>query len=267
MPTVLSLSRPWGKLTYQSYGGGQVLLLLHTIGRNSRDFAPIVSLLSKNLRCICVDLCGHGESTVPRQSVTLRTMARDIIALIEENYLGKCALAGHGMGGMVALEVLRQRPDLAGKVILLDTFLPVTLRQSLYGEEIIPIFDFARLQEFRRTLARWVVAIREDLLIIANTYTAQELMRESLREVLFLYGDRGLPRPDRTALQIPARQNFIVHWLNHGTHFFPLEQPTETARILQTFINDNSTDFSAPPPDEPDRDLPPPSLGELLLIH
>lgn len=263
----LFLARPWGQLAYHSDGGGKTILLLHTIGRNSGDFREIVQLLRNAARCIRVDLCGHGQSDVPRKTVTLRTLARDIIALLEENYLGRCALAGHGTGGMVALEVLRQRPDLAGRVILLDTFLPVTLRHFLYGEEIIPLYDFQRLQEFRRTLARWAVAIREDLLIVANAYEATEIKRDSLRDILFAYGDRGRERPTREALQLPERHNFTLHWLRDASHFFPLERPRETAQIIRRFLLDESDDLSAPPQEPEDDDLPPPSLGELMLYR
>lgn len=259
-------SRPWGQMSFIHTGGGKPVVFLHSAGRNGLDFTGLFPWLSDARRCLAPDFCGHGQSTLPRQTVTLHTFARDLEDWISEQYLGKCDLVGHGTGGMIALELLKRKPEVVGKVVLLDTFLPESRRLDLFGEDLVPEFNRTRLLQFRQTLARWTMAYWEDFLITARAFTGRNFLAATMRELLFLNADRHrADLPGIPGLGLPQRPNILLHWFPAAGHFFPLDEPDEAGRLLRRYLVEDSTDFDAPPPDDEPEDRPPPTLSELMM--
>ncbi len=261
--------RPWGRMSFLHCGGGPAVVFLHSAGRSAADFAGLFPWLSDVRRCLAPDLCGHGESDLPRHTVNVNTLARDIYDWIIEQYLGRCALVGHGIGGVIALELLRRYPESVGKIVLLDTFLPDGRRNELFDEDLVPEYNRARLLQFRQTLSRWPVAYWEDFLRTARAYSGRDFLRETTREILFVNADRrrtGLP--DGPAIGLPRRPNIHLHWLAAPGHYFPVDAPDEAGHILRRYLVDETTDFSPEPPGNalgPDDNTPPPTLSELMM--
>ena len=68
-----------------------------------------------------VDLRGHGESSrATLESYDAKSYAADIAALIESEIGRPALVVGHSLGGVVAAELARSRPDLVIAVFLED---------------------------------------------------------------------------------------------------------------------------------------------------
>jgi pimeloyl-ACP methyl ester carboxylesterase len=69
-------------------------------------------------RTVFYDLRGHGVSQ-PRgeKDFTIKTLADDLLEVIEACKLNEVVIVGHSIGGMVALELCHLRPDLMGSTI------------------------------------------------------------------------------------------------------------------------------------------------------
>lgn len=65
-----------------------------------------------SVRCVLVDVRGHGRSThVAPSECTVRGAADDVLAVIAERAAtGPLVVMGHSMGGMIALNLLRRAP-------------------------------------------------------------------------------------------------------------------------------------------------------------
>ena len=85
------------------------LLVLPGLLENADGFAPVIEGLGARAACSVADLT---------RSDTIAALARDALAQAPE---GRFALAGHSMGGYVALEVMRQAPERVERLALLDT--------------------------------------------------------------------------------------------------------------------------------------------------
>jgi pimeloyl-ACP methyl ester carboxylesterase len=107
-------------LRYLDYGAGPVLLLLHGLGCCWQWWLEVLPALGLQRRVIAVDLPGFGHSDVLPSPGAMTTHADGMAALIEQLGLADVAVAGHSMGGLVALELGRRRPDLVGRVILVN---------------------------------------------------------------------------------------------------------------------------------------------------
>lgn len=262
-------ARPWGRMSFLQCGGGEPIVFLHSAGRSALDFSALLPTLSNSRRCLAPDLCGHGESDLPHREVTVYSLAEDVRDWLGGQYLGRCALVGHGIGGVIALELLRQFPEVVGKIVLLDTFLPDGRRQELFDEDLVPEYNRARLLQFRQTLARWPVAYWEAFLLSARGYSGRDFLRQTMREILFVNAARRRPNPPTAAgLGLPRRDNLLLHWLDAAGHYFPQDEPAATGHILHRYLIEDSTDFSPAPPGSargPDDDATPPTLSELML--
>lgn len=82
-------------------GGPEVLVLLHGGALSAHSFDLLAMAIGAEVRCIALDLRGHGESSwAERYSV--EEWADDLTALIDWLGLGRIHLAGMSLGGCIA---------------------------------------------------------------------------------------------------------------------------------------------------------------------
>ena len=108
------------KIYYEITGTGQPLILLHGGFGNTEMFMPARAALTKNYKVIAVDLQGHGRTADIDRPIVPDSMANDIAALIKELNLGKTNIAGYSLGGVVALRLAIQHPELLQNVVLVS---------------------------------------------------------------------------------------------------------------------------------------------------
>jgi pimeloyl-ACP methyl ester carboxylesterase len=110
---------------FSALGAGPTVLMLHGAAGGYRSFAPQVErYASEGFRAVAWDMPGYGLSA-PVEPYGVRGLAQSCIRLIEALQAPDAsaaqrtvALIGHGLGGMVAQEVVMRRPDLVGRLVL-----------------------------------------------------------------------------------------------------------------------------------------------------
>ena len=112
----MELNTPNGILYYEETGSGQPLILLHGNGEDHRIFDAAVPLLADRFRVIAVDSRGHGQS-FPVSEYHYTDMAEDIRLLSDSLGLEKPLICGFSDGGILALLLAAQYPDLLGGII------------------------------------------------------------------------------------------------------------------------------------------------------
>ncbi|MER7487494.1 alpha/beta fold hydrolase [Streptomyces sp. NPDC126497] len=98
-------------LSHARAGRGEPLLLLHGIGHHRQAWDPVVDILATEREVIAVDLPGFGASPPLPDGLAhdLPTMNAALGALCEELGLGRPHVAGNSLGGLLALELGRER--------------------------------------------------------------------------------------------------------------------------------------------------------------
>src|SRR3954447_8670902 len=109
-----------GELNYVRGGGGDPLLLLHSLGGSLIQWSPVIDALAAERDVIAVDMPGFGESPelpdgVKPRAENLATAALDFCKSLGID--GKPAVAGISLGGWTAIECARQ--DGASAVVAL----------------------------------------------------------------------------------------------------------------------------------------------------
>lgn len=111
-------------LAYTDTGEGKPILFIHGLGGRKEAWQAQLEIASTH-RLICVDLRGHGETELD-VGLTLRNFASDVAELLTYLNVKSAHICGLSLGGIVALELYRQRPDLVAGLILANTtaFIP-----------------------------------------------------------------------------------------------------------------------------------------------
>ncbi|MEU0642432.1 alpha/beta fold hydrolase [Streptomyces umbrinus] len=98
-------------LAYARVGSGEPLLLLHGIGHHRQAWDPVVDILAAERDVIAVDLPGFGESPALPDGLghDLPTMNAALSGLCEALDLDRPHVAGNSLGGLLALELGREK--------------------------------------------------------------------------------------------------------------------------------------------------------------
>ena len=95
------------ELAYTRHGKGIPLVLLHGYPLDHHLWDEVLPLLKDSFDLIVPDLRGFGESTTIDTPYTMDDFASDIAGLLDRLGIQKAAIAGHSMGGYVALAFAR----------------------------------------------------------------------------------------------------------------------------------------------------------------
>jgi len=98
-------------LAYERLGKGMPLMLIHGYPLDHTSWNEVASLLENNFDLILPDLRGFGQSTTVETPYTISDMADDLASLLDHLEVEKAALAGHSMGGYVALAFAKKYPQ------------------------------------------------------------------------------------------------------------------------------------------------------------
>jgi len=109
-------------LAYHEHGQGRPLVLVHGLAACSASWHETASLLSRDFRCIAVDLMGFGHSDKPvGESYTLERQAELLQLFLVELALEDAVLIGHSYGGGVCLSALREPCPRVSALVLVDS--------------------------------------------------------------------------------------------------------------------------------------------------
>jgi pimeloyl-ACP methyl ester carboxylesterase len=98
-------------LNYEVAGEGPPLVLLHAWPTDHAVWQLQVPVFAQFYRTIAVDMRGCGQSDKPSGPNTPVTMSDDIAALLDVLGIGRAAVCGISLGGMVAAQMTLDHPD------------------------------------------------------------------------------------------------------------------------------------------------------------
>jgi len=107
-------------------GAGETVILMHGWPQTWASWIEVMPLLSADHDVIAVDIRGAGESDAPEGGYDKKTMAGDILGLMDELGIESANIVGHDIGGMTAFAFASQFPERAATVTIVDVPLPGT---------------------------------------------------------------------------------------------------------------------------------------------
>lgn len=100
--------------------GSKNVVLLHGFLENTFMWKPLVEVLKKKFRVICIDLFGHGQSENIGYIHRMQEMAHCVAEVLHHLHIRRSIFVGHSMGGYVALAYAELFPDNVKGLVLLN---------------------------------------------------------------------------------------------------------------------------------------------------
>ena len=264
------------RVSYRTAGEGPVVLLIHGITGDSRQWDEIVPQLADRYTVLAPDLLGHGRSAKPRGDYSLGAYAvslRDLLIVLGHR---RATVVGHSLGGGIAMQFSYEYPVFCERLVLVDSgglgteVHPLLRAATLPGSELVlPLVANSRLhvvgEAIGQALGRLGLELGHDLAEVTRGYAslsdaeARRAFLHTLRAVIDLAGQR-VNATDRLYLAqmiptlivwgrrdplIPVEHAAVAHRGIPGSrleifdgagHFPQLEQPVRFARVLIDFI-------------------------------
>jgi esterase len=98
---------------------GPPVVVLHGLMGHAREWDAAVGELARDRQVWVLDQRGHGLSDWA-DGYSRAAMAEDLIAWCEHLGLGGAVVVGHSMGAIAALLAAQRRPDLFGRLVVVD---------------------------------------------------------------------------------------------------------------------------------------------------
>jgi pimeloyl-ACP methyl ester carboxylesterase len=252
------------ELEFETAGAGVPLLLIHG-GNVAREFEPLVRLpaLSRHCHLIRYHRRGMAGSSPITEPTSIRQQAADALGLLDHLEVETAHVAGHSLGGVIAIELAAIAPERVRSLALLEPILRDVPSAADFFTRMAPLidaYDNGRVADAARGVFEFiggpdwrtlvvVPGLFEDAVRDARTFF--EFERPALGE--WSFGSERAARVSCPVLSVLgtasgpffAEGRELLHsWFPRcvdadvvgATHFLESQDPEGVAQVLGSFI-------------------------------
>jgi len=121
------------KIHYVTAGKGPLVVMLHGFPDYWYTWRKQIPALAKNHQVVAIDLRGFNKSDKPEgvANYAIPKLVSDVEAVIKHFGPKKATVIGHDWGGMIAWSFAMQRPEMTGRLVILNLPHPACLTREL----------------------------------------------------------------------------------------------------------------------------------------
>ena len=246
-------------LAYDRQGNGPAVVLITGSNLDRRMWSREVEWLKPNFTVVRYDLRAHGESAMPRPTLT---PVADLVALLDHLGIKKASLVGLSAGSAIAIDAALDAPDRIEKVVVaapvVSGFVARTPPPFLADlRAAIQAKDYARANDVMLASPLFGVP-QESQLLVRTMVTENNRLWSVTREMMAPPGEPALDRLETIktpllvlvgendgdamkeqgellAKRVPAAKLVMVPG---GGHLLNLTSPRAFEEALSGFLND-----------------------------
>lgn len=240
--------------------GGDAALLLHGFGGDLNSWLFNHDTLAHDRAVFVLDLPGHGASSKLSEFTDLRDFAQIVAGFLDFVGLERVHLAGHSMGGAIAIHFAAAHPD---RVMSLALIASAGLGPEIDGSYIEGFISAARRRDLRPVLEKLFAdpaavsnhvvddvlkykrldGVVENLRVIADRIYPNGMQRENLRDLVagiavpitVLFGSEDRIIPPAHADDLPRYVTTQI--IPRAGHMVQMEAAATVNRLLESLWN------------------------------
>lgn len=256
------------KLYYEVEGNGEVPIVFgHSMLFNLRMFDDQVNFLKSNYKCIRFDFRGQGKSEVTDAGYDLDSLTNDTAKLITQLKCGPCHFIGFSMGGMVALRLATEHPELIRSLILIDTssepqdnmlrnramlFVGKYFGISILANKVMSMFFGSKfLKDKKRITIRetwknhFLANDQVGILKVIKGVIFRNGITQTLAQIkhptIIMVGEKDiLTDYDKAKTLQKNIKNSVLTIIPNAGHMSPVEEPEIVNQLIIDFLNNKS---------------------------
>lgn len=251
---------------YQDRGTGFPILFGHSYLWTSDMWEPQLNFLSKEFRCIAVDLWNHGQSDCIDANYSIEQLADDYWNFMMRLGIFEFAIIGLSVGGMWGTHLALKHQEAVRALVLMDTFVgsePEETKQKYFRlldylakegftntllDQLIPLFFSPRtfidhpkvVLDFRKALSATKKENIPGIVLLGKAIFLRNCLLNQLPLLkipsLVLVGRDDIPRPPQEAEKMAYLLQTDIRILDHAGHISNLEQPDVVNSHLLNFL-------------------------------
>lgn len=241
--------------------GAPVIVFSNSLGTDFRIWDEVAVALEDRYRLVFYDKRGHGLSEATPAPYRLQDHVDDLAALLDHLGIGKAAVVGLSVGGLIAQGLATSRPGLVQAMVLCDTAHKIGTAE-LWNARIDTVTSTGIASMADAIMERWFtpayrvpenadftgyVAMLTRTTVDGYAGTCAAIRDADLTEstralklpVLCLVGDHdGTTPPDlvRSTAELIEGAHFEI--IDGAGHIPCVEKPVETTRLIADFLNE-----------------------------
>ena len=233
------------------------LVMLHGGAWRWQEFLSLIPTLATHRHVYALDLRGNGRSGWTPGAYRLRDFTRDILEFLDHHCAAPAVLAGHSLGGAVALMAAARRPDKVAGLIIedvplnLDTYRRFVdasggmyrhwlgLKRAAASADALALMLAEAHRDYPRLTSQWLLffaaclwqldptffdPLLNDFDDFISGYDPKAILPRLACKLLFLHGEPGLQTvatPAETAWlrqNVPAARCVLIDGVGHLLH-------------------------------------------------
>jgi pimeloyl-ACP methyl ester carboxylesterase len=235
------------RTVYDDEGHRPPVVILHGGLESARSWGDAAAALAGAHRVLRPDRRGHGRTPDVEGPYTYELMADETVAFLDQVVGGPSDLVGYSDGGVIALLVVRMRPDLVRSVVVIGTdfhhdgLLPAMTERLRHPDPENPHLQPMRDEHAALSpdgAGHWPVfhAKVSEMGATGPTLTPQDLSAID-RPVLVVVGDDDVVDHHHTIELYEALADGQLAIVPGASHLLPTEQPQQLLALVQRFID------------------------------
>jgi pimeloyl-ACP methyl ester carboxylesterase len=247
--------------------GKPTIVLLHCYSCSINWWEKLIPPLRSRFRVIAIDLLGHGGSEKPSSGYSMQNQAQLVGEALNRLGVRRATVAGHSLGGAVAVALAEESPQLVSRLVVIDTepdnsygsldllaraaYAPLlgealwrikagwTIRKAL-GQAFAPGYDVP--DQFVDDVKRMTFTSYADSHSGFDSYVGDSPLDQRIgrlgRPLLAIFGAKDQIVDARPALSayagVPGAQTALVQGAGHSPN---VEKPAQTANLIERFAS------------------------------
>jgi pimeloyl-ACP methyl ester carboxylesterase len=234
--------------------GLPALLLVHGAGGSRLDWPGQLRRMD-GANVFALDLPGHGRSSQPGRA-SIDGYAGDAAALVQALALEKVVVAGHSMGGAIAMTLGLQRPSWLAGLVLIGTGARLRVTDAILNQ-ILPHFDTAvdtitrfywaenapppLVESGRQALRQNDPKVLYDDYVACNQFDVLGRLGAIEVPALVISGTADPLTPTKYGQYLAGQiRDSRLTLVDGASHMMMLEQPAVVAAAVEAFIQEIS---------------------------
>jgi len=177
-------------------GQGPTMVFIPGLISGRETFTETCEAFVMKHRCLLLDLPGFaGQKPIDVQRGFFSPVEEQIILLLRDNHVAHATLVGHSLGGVLAMLIALDAPDLVDRLILVDSlpFYPATQNPGLTAQLMKPQAEQMRAQ---------MNAVSDEDFVKLTAQSAAGMSNTAARHGLLTEWSRSSDRATTTAAMV-----------------------------------------------------------------